>query len=71
MATTAKTVLPIPYPSALYMAGAKSGKPNPATERKQDTAASATYNIINRMRGNNIQWRNIPDAACKVNASIT
>ncbi len=37
----AKIVSPLPYPSASYMYGAKSGKPNPASERKQDTAARA------------------------------
>lgn len=39
--TIASTVLPHPYPKALYIAGAKSGKPNPAQERRQVTAARA------------------------------
>ena len=40
-ATAARTVLPTPYPSLAYIAGAKSGKPNPAIERRKETAASA------------------------------
>ena len=41
MATAASTVSPLPNPSAEYIAGANSGNPQPASERKQDTAAIA------------------------------
>ena len=34
-------VSPFPYPSALYIAGEKSGKPKPAKERRHETAARA------------------------------
>jgi hypothetical protein len=40
-AKPASSVSPHPYPSALYIAGANSGKPNPARLRRQDTAARA------------------------------
>ena len=43
IAKIAKTVSPFPYPRALYIAGANSGKPNPASERKHETAASAKF----------------------------
>lgn len=39
--TIASTVLPHPYPRASYIAGANSGKPNPAQERRNVTAARA------------------------------
>lgn len=41
IANAARIVQPLPYPNLAYMAGAKSGKPKPARERRQDTAASA------------------------------
>lgn len=41
IATTAKIVLPFPYPSLLNISGANSGKPNPAALLKNDTAAIA------------------------------
>ena len=43
IATHARIVLPIPYPSLLNIAGAKRGKPKPASDRKHETAASAIY----------------------------
>ena len=39
--THARIVLPLPNPSALYIAGANSGNPNPASDRRNDVAASA------------------------------
>ena len=42
-ATAARIVFPTPYPSALYMAGAKSGKAKPAMDLKNETAARAAY----------------------------
>ena len=42
-AIAARIVFPTPYPSFLYMAGAKRGKLNPAIERRKETAASAKY----------------------------
>lgn len=42
IAITANIVSPFPYPSALYIDGAKRGKPNPAADRRKVTAASAT-----------------------------
>lgn len=41
IATTASIVSPLPKPSALYIEGAKSGKANPARDRRQFTAARA------------------------------
>lgn len=41
MATAARIESPLPYPSALYIAGANSGKPKPAHDRQNVTAASA------------------------------
>jgi hypothetical protein len=41
MAITASTVSPFPNPSAEYIAGANRGNPQPANERRQDTAAIA------------------------------
>ena len=41
IAKHARIVSPLPYPSALYIAGANSGKPKPARERRNVTAASA------------------------------
>ena len=41
MATAARILFPFPYPKSLYMTGANSGNPNPARERRHDTAASA------------------------------
>ena len=41
MAKHARIVSPLPYPSALYIAGANSGKPNPASERRKVAAARA------------------------------
>lgn len=41
IATTARTVSPFPNPSLEYIAGANNGNPQPANERRKDTAASA------------------------------
>jgi len=41
-ARTAKIVFPLPYPSDWNIAGAKSGKPNPAHDRRKVAAASAS-----------------------------
>ncbi len=43
IANAARIVSPLSKPSFTYIAGAKpeSGKPNPASERRQETAASA------------------------------
>lgn len=41
IATAPRIESPLPYPSALYIVGANSGKPNPAHERRNVTAASA------------------------------
>lgn len=41
IAHTARMVSPFPYPSFAYIVGANSGKPNPARERKHETAARA------------------------------
>ena len=38
-ATENNTVFPLPYPSDLYIAGAKRGKPNPASDLSVPTAA--------------------------------
>ena len=51
MAKQARMVSPFPYPSALYIAGANNGKPKPARERKNVTAARATprrYQVLSR-----------------------
>ena len=41
IATAPRIESPTPYPSALYIVGANSGKPKPAHERRNVTAASA------------------------------
>lgn len=41
MATTPKIESPLPYPSEAYIAGANSGNPKPAHDRRKVTAASA------------------------------
>lgn len=41
MATAPKMESPLPYPRALYIVGANSGKPNPAQDRRNVTAAKA------------------------------
>jgi hypothetical protein len=43
IATTARIVLPFPNPSVVYIAGANKGNPKPASDRKQEAAASAEY----------------------------
>jgi hypothetical protein len=43
IATTARIVLPFPNPSVAYIAGANKGNPKPASDRRQETAASAEY----------------------------
>ena len=39
--TPARSVFPHPYPSLPYIAGANSGNPKPANERRKIVAASA------------------------------
>ena len=46
MANAARMVSPFPYPSALYMGGAKSGKPNPVTDRRKFAAARAVDVLV-------------------------
>ena len=41
IARQASTVFPFPYPSFSYKGGANSGKPKPAIDRRNDTAARA------------------------------
>lgn len=41
MERQAKIVFPRPYPSLWNIAGANSGKPKPASERRKETAARA------------------------------
>lgn len=41
MARHARMVSPFPYPSFAYIAGANRGKPKPARERRNETAARA------------------------------
>ena len=41
IATPANTVFALPHPKLAYIAGANSGNPKPAKERKAETAASA------------------------------
>ena len=70
IAKHARTVHPFPYPSLLNMAGANSGNPKPANDRKHETAASAIK--VKRIRNEvteNIDF--VPEAACNVKASIT
>lgn len=43
IATTARIVLPFPNPSVVYIAGANKGNPKPASDRKQEAAASAEF----------------------------
>lgn len=50
MAKHARIVSPFPYPSALYIAGAKSGKQKPAIERKKARAASAAIALVSVVR---------------------
>ena len=45
MAKAARIVSPLPYPRALYSAGAKSGNPKPARERRNATAAKARMKV--------------------------
>jgi hypothetical protein len=53
----ASRVEPPPYPRALYIAGAKSGKPKPAKERKHDTAANAGVEDDAKQNKHNIsEW---------------
>ena len=61
-ATTARRVSPPPNPSALYIAGANKGNPKPASDRRQETAASARpkRREIGAME---TQERMIPEAA--------
>lgn len=67
MATTARIVSPFPYPSLLYMDGAKRGNPNPARERRHETAASPR---VHQHRPSHSSI-NSPDAAYSVNVSTT
>ena len=41
IAMAARILSPLPYPSLLYIVGANNGKPKPANERKNETAARA------------------------------
>ena len=41
IANAASIVSPFPYPSASYIVGANSGNPNPAHDRRNETAARA------------------------------
>lgn len=41
IAMHARTVVPFPYPSLWNMFGPNRGKPKPATDRRNDAAASA------------------------------
>ena len=76
IANAARMVLPLPYPRAPYIIGANSGNPNPAKALKKSTAASAIpqrvnihidFGCENGVKAD--EW--IPDAACRVNASMT
>ena len=71
IAKHARTVHPFPYPSLLNMAGANSGNPKPANDRKHETAASAI--IVKRIRNEVTEniYIFVPEAACNVKASIT
>ncbi len=84
MATAARIVSPFPKPRALYIAGAKSGKPKPATERRNETAARATrarqwVGLRAEGRGEcvygagngDMEGGDAPDAACKLKVSTT
>lgn len=56
------------------MAGAKRGKPKPARERRKETAASAAEMKIYqppKRALDCIEKLVVPDAACRVNASMT
>ena len=53
IAITARIVSPLPNPSAEYIAGAKRGNPQPANERKQDTAAIAELRQKNEQQNTN------------------
>lgn len=43
--THARIVSPLPYPNRSYMMGANKGKPNPASDRKNETAARAKIRV--------------------------
>lgn len=49
-ANAARIVFPFPYPRAANIAGAKSGKPKPARDRKNETAARAVGGEYNSTR---------------------
>ena len=51
-AMAASIVFATPYPSASYIAGAKSGKPKPASDRKKVTAARAGNTIQSIVHAN-------------------
>lgn len=76
-ANAARMVFPFPYPSALYIAGANSGKPKPASERRHDTAANANHTAQTKKRVSRVHMacnrrgRGVPEAECRVKASMT
>lgn len=57
IAQAAKMVHPTPYPSALNMYGAKSGKPKPQSERAAAAPdiAEAAWRV--KLRGEEWRWR--------------
>lgn len=57
MAKHARIVSPLPYPSALYIAGAKSGKQKPAIKRKNARAASAAIALASVVRSVTRRWK--------------
>ena len=67
-ARAANIVSALPYPRALYMAGAKRGKPKPARLRKQDTAAMAGY--ADEMADVTVNERDVPEADHMPNVSM-
>ena len=71
IANAASIVSPFPRPRALYMLGAKSGNPKPATHRKKETAANAIRRVRLKLEPSHADKKDAPDAACKVNASMT
>ena len=75
MATTASILSPLPYPRALYIAGANSGKPNPAMDLRNVTAARAENNGRSRSASCSLKHCVFgdysPEAAWNVKASMT
>ena len=75
IAAHAKIVFPFPYPRALYIAGANSGKPKPAIERKNVVEASAIEQaMLLQSRSNELTKYGgvyLPDAAYNVKESMT